>query len=209
MLEIKALIPGPSAALKIETMVNLRGRLAAKDPRLADSLHLFAAPIDMVSSVAEEEAAAGLDRGKERQQQQQQGMWARARAFKTDLNMAMAGGQWRHQVAAFHSFKRGGGLVYRMLERLAVGPSQGRVKAAAVSNLGSLDAKLAGAQSSSSSWAVSRLQWGITEHVRSLLFVPSLTTRPFHSSPSTTPMCIIAGHRPVVLRGGLLAARHP
>lgn len=159
MLEIKALIPGQAAAaLKVETMVNLRAQLAEKDPRLADSLHLFAAPVDMVLSVGAEKEDAGGAKQKQQQQPpgQQGGLWARARAFKADLNAAMADGQWRHQVAAFHTFRRGNGLVYRILERLAVGPTQGRVKAAAVSNLGALDAKLG--------QHLSRLQWGISEH---------------------------------------------
>jgi hypothetical protein len=181
VLEIKALIPGPAAALKIETMVNLRSQLAAEDPRLAEALHLFAAPIDMVLSItAEANAAAAAaptepaaqgpskDQSQQQLQQQQQALWARARAFKADLNEAMARGQWRQQVAAFHTFKRGNNMVYRVLERLAVGPNQGRVKAAAVSNLGTLDFKLGTAAG-----VVSRLQWGITEHVsdagRSLL----------------------------------------
>lgn len=172
MLEIKALMPGQAAALKVETMVNLRAKLAEKDPRLADSLHLFAAPIDMVLSVGaeekEEEEGGATKQQQSQQGQQGGGLWARARAFKADLNEAMADGQWRHQVAAFRSFQRAGGLVYRVLEtRIAVDATQGRVKATAISNLGSLDAKLAtgaGGRQPAQSWAISRLQWGITEH---------------------------------------------
>lgn len=147
MLEVKALVPGRTAALKVETMVNLRGKLAAKDPRLAECLHLLAAPIDMVVSV---DASVPKDERGDR------GLWARARAYKQELIQAMAAGQWRQQVAAFATLP---GFVYRVLERLAVGPSQGRAKAAAVSNLGSLNDKLGGGGS-----GISRLQWGITEH---------------------------------------------
>lgn len=155
MLEIKALIPGQAAAaLKIETMVNLRAQLAEKDPRLSDSLHLFAAPVDMVLSVSAEEE--GGTKQQPQRPGQQDRLWTRARAFKADLSGAMAEGQWRHQVASFHTFRRRNGLVYRVLERLVVGPTQGRVKAAAVSNLGALDAKLG--------QHISRLQWGISEH---------------------------------------------
>lgn len=146
-----------------QKQVNLRNLLVQADPSLAPSLHLFAAPIDMVLVVEKDDDDDDNDSA-------ELSLWRRARSYKEALNVAMAAGQWKHQVAAFHTFRRFNDAVYRMLEgRVSRGPAQGRVKATAISNLGRLDAKLLSSSASEGTdakaeFTITRLQWGITEH---------------------------------------------
>lgn len=69
-------------------------------------------------------------------------LWEKARAYKQDLSYAMEKGQWKKQVSGFQLFRRFNDGIYRMLTNASVGPTQGRVKAAAISNLGPLDEKV-------------------------------------------------------------------
>jgi hypothetical protein len=67
---------------------------------------------------------------------------------------------WRLDPQAFEDFNRWDGAVYRLLEQRAVGPTQGRVKAMAISNLGKMDGKFPPC----GAFGLSRLRWGISEH---------------------------------------------
>lgn len=121
MLELKRLIPEcPSVNLKMETMVNLRKALCVVDPeKYACALQCLAAPIDTVVTISDDDD-----------------LWVHARGYKEGLTDAMKAGQWKRQIGAFHAFKYG---IYEALARVAVSPRmQGRVKAAAISNLGVL-----------------------------------------------------------------------
>lgn len=153
MLEIKRFMPSSSSsiALKMETMVNKRQALVAVDPRYAPCLHCFAAPIDTV---------VVLDDSTD--------IWALARAYKQELSEAMEMGQWKRQVAAFHSFRWGHDAVYKVLARLAA--TQQRVKAAAISNLGVLDNK-EGATVEQGDFGLGRLQWGIGTSIHSPVYL--------------------------------------
>jgi len=151
MLELKRLIPeAPSVSLKMETMVNLRKALCVIDEgRYACVLQCLAVPIDTVVTVGDDDE-----------------LWTHARGYKEGLTEAMKAGQWKRQVGAFHAFKYG---IYEALARVAVSPRmQGRVKAAAISNLGVLvhkkkEGEEEGEEEGERLW-IERLQWGITLH---------------------------------------------
>lgn len=160
MLELKRLMPeSTSASLKMETMVNLRKALCVvNEGRYACALQCLAAPIDTVVEVSD---------GDE--------FWAHARGYKEGLTDAMNSGQWKRQVAAFRAFKYG---IYEALARVAVSPRmQGRVKAAAISNLGVLHAKEeGGTEGGGERLRIARLQWGITLHgIGQYVFVAAST----------------------------------
>ncbi len=151
----------PSANLKMETMVSLRKALCVVDPaRYAGALQCLAAPIDTIVTVCDKDE-----------------LWAHARGYKKGLTEAMKAGQWKRQVAAFRAFKYG---IYEALARMAVSPRmQGRVKAAAISNLGVLVHKEEGGEKEEEGrlrLRIARLQWGISLHgIGQYVFVAAST----------------------------------
>lgn len=157
ILELKRLMPeSPSANLKMETMVSLRKALCEVDSaRYAGALQCLAAPIDTIVTVGDRDE-----------------LWAHARGYKKGLTEAMKAGQWKRQVAAFRAFKYG---IYEALARMAVSPRmQGRVKAAAISNLGILVHKEEGGEKEG--LRLARLQWGISLHgIGQYVFVAAST----------------------------------
>jgi len=164
ILELKRLMPESStASLKMETMVNLRKALCVVDEgRYACALQCLAAPIDTVVEVSD-----GDD------------LWVHARGYKQGLTEAMKAGQWKRQVAAFKAFKYG---IYEALARVAVSPRmQGRVKAAAISNLGVLmhtkkKEEEGGGEEGREELQIARLQWGISLHgIGQYVFVAAST----------------------------------
>ena len=61
----------------------------------------------------------------------------------------------------FETFHQLNDAVYGVLEKASVGPTQGRVKATAISNIGRLDEKILRPVGD---FAITRMQWGVTEH---------------------------------------------
>lgn len=201
LLELKRLMPeSPRVNLKLETMVNLRRALCQVDQaRYKDALQCFAAPIDTVVTVQENDD-----------------LWAHARAYKERLNESMAVGQWKRQVAAFRTFEYG---VYGALARMAVTPEiQGRVKAAAISNLGVLSfdsvedgkgkigAEEEDPRQNVEGLRIARLQWGISLHgIGQYAFVAASTQ---DSSLNLTLTCaspIVSAGRAKRLLDGIVA----
>jgi hypothetical protein len=180
----------------METMVNLRRALTAVDPKYKSYLHLFAAPIDMV-----------IDIKTPQKEDEEKYMWEQARSYKKALSQAMAQGQWKRQVTAFSSFNRFNGAIYKVLGGLA--KKQGRVKAAAISNLGVLDTTLKQTQTQTQTgenmaaepvnrgpFRLARLQWGITEHgIGQWVFVAASTQKGVLNLTLTMPSPMVSEAR--------------
>jgi hypothetical protein len=198
MLEIKKrFMPSPSPivslSLKMETMVNLRRALVNVDPQYHPCLHCFAAPIDTVITLGDDNL----------------NIWAQARAYKQELSDATAAGQWKRQVAAFHMFRLGHDFMYKVLGRLA--QTQQRVKAAAISNLGVLENDDEDKAVVKDGFRLGCLQWGIEESgMGHYLFLAASTqdgslnrtlTTPSPYVSSTTAQSLLKGivHRLMVV----------